>query len=204
MALDVIFPPGYGQFSMKFQCDDSARNAFCTFAFRNIPGLTAEEADEELRNIWYVTGRPAAAAGMSDQWRALGTYTLLQNIGFQTSFTFDANTVGTETSAVPGASQSVVVNKRTPNAGKRFRGRFGWPPFIVAEEDVDAGGRIGNTKLTILQGRFTAALNAMNVASLPMVLLHTRIVDSEQIMPTLVTSLTVNPLMGIQRKRGGR
>lgn len=204
MGLPVYFPPGYGTHTFTWQCDDNGINASCSFAFQNVPNLTAEEAADALNDIWLITGRPGGNAGLSDQWRRVGTYTLLQRVGYQDSYTSTDNVPGISMTASPAAVNSIVINKRTLRAGKRYRGRFAWPAGFVAEEDVDAGGNIASPKVVILQGRFDAALDAMTTASLPLVLLHTRLTIDESPLPTAVIELNVNPLMGVQRKRSGR
>lgn len=198
------FPPGYGKFAMKWDCQDTNFDAVCTFAFRNVPNLTALEATEALQEIWYETGRPSHIGPMSDQWTNVSTYCLLKQVGYETSWEQPLGTIGLETDEVPSAGQTVVVSKKTDRAGKRYRGRMAWPPFMVLESNVDAGGRMNGGEVTDLQGKFTAALNAMTVASLPMVLIHTRFTVDEEPLPTVVLALEVQPVMGFQRKRQRR
>lgn len=198
---EVYMPSGYGLFTMTFDNNDSNFNAVVTMGFRNIANLTAAAANTALRNIWASTGRPVSATIRSDQWTWVSSYVLIQGPVYQTSDDFAANVPGTGAFGCVPASNSVVVNKKTPYAGRSMRGRFSWPPFQVDEELVDAGGRIDQDQVAIMQTGFTGAIQAMETQSLPMVLLHTRKTADVEPTPTLVSSLTVQPLMGSQRKR---
>lgn len=204
MALDVYFPPGYGTFTMNWDNADSNYNASCTVAFRNTPDLTAIEANAALQPCWYNANRPSHISLMSDQWTNLSTYCLVQKVGYQLSDLDDLGTVGAVTDASPSSANTVVVRKVTGFAGKRMRGRMAFPSMIVAESAVDAGGTIGSGFMSGLQTVFTNALNAMSTASLPMVLLHTRLTVDETPNPTPVLQLDVQNLMGIQRRRQRR
>lgn len=198
------FPPGYGKFAMRWDCQDTDYPAVCTFGFRNVGNLTAVEATAALQPIWYNVNRPSHIGPMSNQWTNDSTYCLLQHVGYQTSYESALSTVGTETDEVPAAGSTVVVRKRTARAGKRYRGRLSWPPFMVLESNVDSGGRMNSGEVADLQTKFTAALNAMTTASLPMVLIHTRFTVDEEPIPTIVDALEVQPVMGFQRKRQRR
>lgn len=198
------FPPGYGKFVMRWDNADSNFDAVCVVAFRNTPDLSAVDANAALQPCWYNAARPSHVSLMSDQWTNVSTYCLVQKVGYQLSDLDDLGTVGTETDPSPSAANSLVVRKVTQFAGRRGRGRMAFPPMIVAESAVDAGGRIASGFLPGLQTVFTNALNAMTSASLPMVLLHTRKTVDEAPIPTLVQQLDVQNLMGIQRKRQRR
>lgn len=204
MALDIYFPPGYGTHTFKWQNDDNGINAVNTFAFRNIPDLTAEEAANELNTMWAASGAPASLGLLSDQWRKTGSYTLIQKVGYQISWEVTGGGIGTVVGGSPPASNSIVVNKKTLRAGKRYRGRFAWPAGFVLETNVDAGGTIATPTLIDLQESFDDVLDEMVTANLPMVLLHTRLTVDEVPTPTTVEALKVSALMGIQRRRSGR
>lgn len=202
--MDEYFPPGYGKHSLSWRCLDSPYTAQCTFGFRNIGADTAQVCATALDGVWMASGAPSAPGLRSDQWVQGDSYTLLQWAGYQTSFVNPHNTAGSNTGASPSSANSIVVKKFTPNAGKRYRGRFAWPPFLLLETQVDAGGAIGSGALSDLQDSFTQAFDDMTILNKPMVLIHTRYPDGEQPTPTVVSGLTVQPIMGIQRRRQRR
>jgi len=198
---EVYMPSGYGIFSMTFDPADSNYQATCTFGFKNIPNYTAQEATIELLEVWYEAGRPCHIGQMSDQYTNVQTYCLLQHPSSETSWIESVNTTGVLTIGCVPPSNTLVVRKRTPYAGKRGRGRFAWPPMNFAETVVDSGGNIAGGTVTGLQALFDDALADMVSRGLPMVILHTRSTVDEEPTPTEVTALTVEPLLGIQRKR---
>lgn len=198
---ELYMPNGYGLNTFVWDCADTNYNATCTFGFRNLAGMTAQDANQLFQDIWAGSGRPASQAQTSDQWTLRSAYTLIQGPTYQTSYDDPINITGTGDSGSVPAGNSLVVSKKTPYAGRSNRGRFAWPPLNFSEEDVDAGGNINGAVISVLQGRFDAAFDEMVTSNMPMVLLHTRATADTEPTPTLVSNLIVQSVLGVQRRR---
>jgi hypothetical protein len=112
------------------------------------------------------------------------------------------NTICDGVFAAPPANVAVLLHKRSTRGGRRGRGRM-FIPWAMSEGDVDEVGNIATARVTALQTLATSFLNALTTYGVPMVILHNA---GKTVMgaPNTVTSLTVDRLIGTQRRRLGR
>jgi len=100
------------------------------------------------------------------------------------------------------AQAALLVTKNTALGGRQGRGRLFMPS--INEAGVTAAGVVQTATVLVWQNAFNAFFDAMAGNNLPLVLLH----NAVEVVPTPVTSLTVNSLMATQRRRirrvGGR
>jgi hypothetical protein len=111
-------------------------------------------------------------------------------------------TAGGRSLVAPPPNVAVLVHKRSTLGGRRGRGRM-FLPWATNESNIDEIGIILNTEVTTLQTAMGVFRGQLSSASCPMVILH----DPGKTAagpPTLVSSLTVDPLVGTQRRRLGR
>lgn len=95
---------------------------------------------------------------------------------------------------------SVLIHKVTGAGGRAGRGRMFVPG--VQETDVSDAGVIGGATLTAWQGSATGLLNDLGTALLIPALLHG--VGSPITTPSTILSLTVDSIVGTQRRRQRR
>jgi hypothetical protein len=96
----------------------------------------------------------------------------------------------------PPVNAAVLVKKVTGIAGRSNRGRFYFPPWLLAETNVSPTGSIDASAVTTVQGWFTAWFNAMIAATYVPQLFH-----SSGASATNVTSFSVQQIMATQRLR---
>lgn len=112
------------------------------------------------------------------------------------------------------SSVAAIIRKTTNRGGRRGKGRF-YLPWVLADADVDDAGTVAPAKVTALQTACTNFWTHMSAGTgaitypLPLVLLHAPSgpeVDNPTTpgVPTPVTALTVDPIIGSQRRRLGR
>jgi len=109
--------------------------------------------------------------------------------------------VGTLAGAVQSANSAVLVSKQTALGGRKGRGRFFFP-WAVTENNVDPLGVIDAEHVAGLQTSMNDFLAAFASNGADLVLLHQDVVGAPA--PTPVTSLSVQALIGSQRRRLGR
>jgi hypothetical protein len=107
---------------------------------------------------------------------------------------------GTGTNSHLPQNSSTLIHKRSGAGGRRNRGRLNFIP--PGEASVANNGAINPASVTGFQTRFTAWLQAIQAltAVADMVILHS-IGISTVPPPTVVTSLTVDPVISTQRRR---
>jgi hypothetical protein len=75
---------------------------------------------------------------------------------------------------------------------------------LISEAQTDAGGKLNGGTITALQNAMTAFKTDLGIREIPMYLLH----NAVELLPTLVTALTVDGTVATQRRRlrkvGGR
>lgn len=98
--------------------------------------------------------------------------------------------------ASPPPNVAVLVAKNTGAPGRQGRGRF-FIPWACGEDSISEAGIISPGVVNDLQENCDDLLVALNGFDLPMVVLH----NEEGVVPSLVTSLSVSPLVATQRRR---
>lgn len=132
-----------------------------------------------------------------------GYYRTAPGGALQTIFSTSGVTVGTRAGSSQVSSVALRVTKRTAFVGRKWRGRI-FLPWILTEADVDEVGNLLPTSLTSFQGHADDWLGALaaapNIGSMQLLHSYTGAVDPE-LAATPVTSLSVQPTVGTQRRR---
>nr|CRY95213.1 hypothetical protein [uncultured prokaryote] len=123
----------------------------------------------------------------------------------------DAPTVESNLPGQPGEatgdflplSNALLLNKRTSRLGRRGRGRM-FIPGVLKDNVVDVNGRVLNVTVAafdLVAAAFIDELTEGDIVgpAMPPVLLHNAGIGAGD--PDLITSLTVNPVIGTVRKR---
>ncbi len=108
--------------------------------------------------------------------------------------------VGTGTNAHLPQNSSTLIHKRSTLGGRRNRGRLNFIP--PSEGAVANNGAIDPASIAGFQSRFSAWLQEMRATAVvvDMVILHSTGISVPP-NPSVVTSLTVDPVISTQRKR---
>lgn len=194
-------PSGYGSIAWTMTLAGSTRAAVVTAGFRNVVATTALGARTALDVIWTGTGHAFDAALMDAQWSLTGVYVLLNTAGVLTSDTAALSVVGTVSGQVMPPNCSMVIQRRTVLAGRQYRGHISMPLHSVDSGDVSDAGVIDAGVVSSWQTKYTAILAAMVTANLPMYLLHGPDKLGVTPVPTQVSSLSVDSMIGTQRRR---
>lgn len=96
----------------------------------------------------------------------------------------------------------VLVEKNTARGGRRGRGRMFFP-FMLSQTEVSEAGIITAGVITTLTTLFNNFRTALNTQQVPMHVLHSPGISATN-APDLVTGLTVDSVIGSQRRRLGR
>lgn len=196
-----IIPPGFAEVSLPFQHDELNRRAFCVFGVvvNGDPDPVAladsvvDAFDDTLRTNLdsNVTCGPALVAVGQDGGDPI------TGVG-----TLAVRGVSSYPDAL-NAGQSLLLRKGTALGGRRNRGRM-FLPWSIADAEVNEIGLIDPDALAPRQANVTSFLSALETDILGgMVILHDD-GQTEPGAPTPVTSLTVDRLVGSQRRRLGR
>lgn len=197
----TVLQPGTADVSVQMTLANLVRPAYLTF------GVDPSATDPAA--IGATVGGAIAAAGSLNSvmdpnvtWRAvvvrLGTDGGDPLVGIHNMSL--AGGSSTTNSLPPNCA--VLVHKRTALGGRRNRGRW-YIPWCIGETDVDENGTLTPAKATTIQNACSAFLTALSSSSTPMVVLHS--VGKSVVPPaTMVTSMTVDPLIATQRRRLGR
>nr|CRY97708.1 hypothetical protein [uncultured prokaryote] len=199
MPLEV--PPGYAIASIKLTA------GFGTPAFVTTMGITLNDVFSELTDFAdYVHGTYSGIfqSITSNDLVMEGVSLFLTGENGNGSIDSTNLTVpGTNTAESAMIAMSPVVQKRTGRFGRSGRGRM-YLPGVLKTADVDSGGRIDPAKVTQIQERADDWLDALRGVGGPgldsdvgPVLLH----SSPSVMPTPITKLTCQPIVGLTRGR---
>jgi hypothetical protein len=188
-------PAGFGLARVHHTTGGGNGHAFSIFGFA--PGAAAAHpaVENAVMTHWTTRVMPLVSNKMT-----CDTVQCVVNIGgvVTEGNSTNAPVVGGDLSQPLAWSSAVVIRKNTGTLGKHFRGRFYIPGVPTGAVD---GTTVNLTagRLTTWQTAFTALVAdfAADTALNNLVLLH----RSVAIAPTVISSLTVEGLLGNQRRR---
>jgi hypothetical protein len=194
-------PVGYGLFAITMQTTGAPRSEVNVFGFANPTDLNANDCLGNFATALQGSGFPYETSYFASTTSIVERYVLVNrvSVGLQ-SIVNHTITAGAGSFAAVTPNVSVVVNKTTANAGKRYRGRTSMPGAWLRESSVDSGGNIDPAWVTALQSAWSGVLAQLNTVHVPMVLLHAPGLTPAP-APTLVTALNVSSTVGTQRRR---
>jgi hypothetical protein len=107
-----------------------------------------------------------------------------------------SGSVGTNAQPMPPSNLALLVHKVTDLAGRRNRGRW-YFPAQVQEAEVNLRGELTAAMIADQQARANAWFNGVLAVNHTPVVLH----SSGDDQPAIIDHLTVDPIMGTQRRR---
>lgn len=193
-------PEDYYEARFLFQSNASPRvmSTACGFLRDDLTTPTASEAALEIRELSVDTGMPMDNAEYIDDYTFLGVEVALGTATGDIIGQDLLSAVGTLVDSVVPSNCAMIVQKNTASGGRRYRGRFYFPPIILNDGAVDPAGNINSTPLGTMQGNFDAWWTALVAAHWVPVLFHQ---GAGAPAPTPITSFTVQSLIGTQRRR---
>lgn len=204
---DLIIPEGFALVEIPHTHPLIARQAVVTFGVNLTGTPTATQANALL------AAYQSAFASTLDIQVSVGPVTMRVGSASGENLVISGNTTFLGTSNRPDSlnpGQAVLMHKRTARGGRRGRGRM-YLPWAIGDDSVDEAGRLSSGSVTAFNTRGSDFLtNISNVAEVDdMYLLHGESSpDAENPTtpgaPNEVTSLTVDPIVGSQRRRLGR
>jgi hypothetical protein len=188
-------PVGFAAIVIPFKHPDSPREAVITFGVDADPSLTT--GPEVAAAVWLAFH--TSIRGVVDSAVALGPVRGSYNVGGgPIPFEGDDEDNGAVAMAALPCNSALLVKKRSLLSGRANRGRY-YIPWCLEESVVGEFGQIGPTTITDHQAIQDEFLTALTTEGVPMVILH-----NGPGTPAGVSSLTVDPVIGTQRRRIGR
>ncbi len=204
MPIKQYLPPGYGTFTQTWTVTGGPHDMVNVWGFSNVGNFTAAGALSNLSAAFNAAGRLTEPAGYANVGHLYSQYVLLNVAGTLYSSLSVTNNVGTATFDPPSPAVSMIVNKHTAIAGRKFRGRASLPNIFIDEADLSAGGAMDPGYVALYQASANLTLAAAASNNVPLMLVHSYD-DAAPIpiltFPTTISALTVNPIVGSQRKR---
>lgn len=196
-----IIPPGFAEVIVPFSHASLARKALVTFGIG-------------LNDVATVTMANSIMTVFGGQWDdTIDTNVLMGPVTLRVGQDGGENLVIVGSTTVVGIaarsdsinpSNAALVHKHTSRGGRRGRGRM-YIPWSCADSDVDEVGIIGTAQRTALgniANSFLIALGTVTGVD-DMVLLHSE-GQSTPGAPNVVTDLSIDARVGVQRRRLGR
>jgi hypothetical protein len=195
MQVAQVIPDGYAAVAHKMSLVGGGRTALVTDAFKltasTFPGIVSADA---ITDAFINAYKPV----VTNSWRFLGAIVRFGPSPTGPTFETGRSVVGTEPNSSVTANTAVLVQKRTALGGRSNRGRFfvpGPPETLIGVDGVLAA--------TVATAWQNAANNYKSAAEVApeidfLVILHDATVVG---VPTPVTALTSQSLVGTQRRR---
>lgn len=206
-------PSGYTAYSLGFTNGLSSRTSFVT------GGLDTSGVDMEDAGV-----RTGIATGLRSLFAPrIDSNVTVGPVHFRTGpyppealvFVDLATTAGGRAMSSPPSSVALLVHLSTGRGGRRGRGRW-FLPWAVDETEVNEVGAVSGAEQVSWNADFAGGIAAIATAGTPLVLLHSYNPEPDPPAwptgqdpdvggaPNAITSATVSPLIGTQRRRLGR
>lgn len=195
-----IIPAGYAEVVIPHRHSALARPALIVFGV-NFGETFSDETVTSIQGAYHDNFGPVI-----DNSVTIGpTYARAgQSSGDPLVFIADSTAAGEASrsdSLNPG--QAVLMHKRTARGGRRGRGRM-YVPWAIGDDSIDEVGLLSSGAVSAFNTRGAGFLADLDEGpGCPMVVLHAE-GSSSPGSPNEVHSLTVDPLVGSQRRRLGR
>lgn len=192
-------PVGFGQVNFLFTGNAYPRGAQVALGFDNGDDIAATIIALSFAANWATNVMPV----LSNACNLAGVKVKLGPNSTGAETTVASATVGGISATQPMSPQvAPLVKKRTALGGRINNGRIYLPGMV--EGYSDGAGRLTSAAQTALQDAMTAFFDGSNDDGNPLVVLHTNVA----LTPNLITALDVQQLVGTQKRRirraGGR
>lgn len=193
-------PPGFGVYVATFTVAGALRSQVNTWGFGNGGAFTAASALTLMNTNFGGSGKIYGVTLRNTQTVFAESYVLLNTGGVLTSAVTANAVAGTSTFASPAPNVSIVARKVTGLAGRQYRGRCALPSGFIDEADVNDAGQIGSS-LAAYSTAAALTFAACVTSSIPLYLLHGPNKAGVTPVPTVMTGVLLDSLVGTQRRR---
>lgn len=196
--MGVLIPVGYGEGVWIFRGPGATKNCTMTMGFHDGSVSTAGTVAGDLYDAVNsgVSDNLCEATSMVVGWQLLGTdFTYMDDSG-PILGSYRVTTTGTKSGSPLPTNCAFLASKGTATGGRKGRGRWFIPPFMLGESGVDGNGIIDSGILPTLQGYLDAVMAQFVTLDLHPVLLH-----STAGTPAPITALTLQSQLATQRRR---
>lgn len=192
-------PSGYHIVAFSFTVTGTSRNVVCTFGGSQTGDpTTIPVVQTSWRTALTSAGKPWSTTLLPSGYSLNSIKVLANYSGVLYSYEDVTAVVGGGSANPPPINTSLLINKVTGLAGRKYRGRVFGPPTLL-ESAVNAVGVIDPASVTSLQTAWDAAWTSIMSTSTDPVLLHT-----DGSTPTAITSFQLSQRIGTigRRMRG--
>jgi hypothetical protein len=199
--MPLVLPTSFYNAHYHFELDGGVHSNSFALAAQLNAGVDPDDLAHDLYDA-FVVGYDIA--NMYSQWAIVGvTVEVNPGAGIVTGEWMDVSHGlggGAETSP---PNTSLIVKKLTGFASRAQRGRMYFPPFSLADDDVNDNGTIDATPLATIVTNFNAWQTQIFIESAEtdsLFLLHEQASPGPG-TPTLITSFVIEELVATQRRR---
>lgn len=194
--MGTIIPEGFAQVTVVMRGPGATKNSTWSMgaAPSSIGGMASllETWDEALT----LANRPCNTGSMVTGWQYLGLEATYMDASGPLMYALPNSVTGTKDGAAMPVNCAFLVTKSTASGGRQGRGRIFFPPSLLGESGIDAGGFLAPGIVPTLQEYFTGMLDDMQVGLVPPYLLH----DGAAV-PYEILSLNLQGQIATQRRR---
>lgn len=194
--MGTIIPVGFAQVTVVMRGPGATKNSTWSMGASplGIGGMASllDSWDEALT----LANRPCNTGSMVVGWQYLGLEATYMDDSGPLMYALPGNITGTKDGASMPVNCAFLISKSTASGGRQGRGRIFFPPSLLGESGVNAGGVIDAGIIPTLQAYFDGMLDDMQTALVPPYLLH----DGAAV-PYEILSLNLQGQIATQRRR---
>lgn len=194
-----IIPPGFAQITVPLAHAESTRPAAVVFGVE-----VSGQPDPDLLASAVQIRFQSSLGPRFDTQVTIGPVRSVvgQDGGEPTQGATDYTGMGGSSGDSIPSNGAVLARKRSTRGGRRGSGRM-YLPWWLRENECTDTGRLTPSAVTACNTALGGFLDGLATDSLDMVILHS-VGQTTPGNPNVVTTLTVDPLIGTQRRRMGR
>ena len=196
--MSVEIPIGFGLCRYQWQLQGSPKIINCTIGFSVGSSTTALQCAQQMDTDFLST--VGLAANLTIGYNILPTQVTVNFTGGPPE-TAEAGLAVPTTANAPAMPPQVALlgRKNTAPGGRKFKGRRYLPACFMQEALVSATGALDAAAQAVIQTRLSAFQAAVSARSRSLYLLHSP--QTPSLLPTVIASLTLQPLVATQRDR---
>lgn len=186
----MIIPEGYAQISLEFSGVIYDHNPFVTFGVQNV----LVDGAAEIASSVEVACKSLVENFCHTTTQLIGIHVKKGPNSTGAAASRSVSQAGTVGGTAGYSNTAYLVEKQTALGGRQGRGRMFIPG--VSDSIVDPGGLLTPANIVLFDAELESFLDSLDLASLPMVLLH-----NNALTPTPVSGMQVDPKAATQRRR---
>lgn len=196
--MGVLIPVGYTQVVYVFRGPGATKNSTMTLGAHYGTGSDVEDIAGAAYDLVTagVGDNLCEAASMLVGWQFLGTDVTYMDESGPLIASYRSTVTGTKDGSPLPVNCSFLVSKSSATGGRKGRGRWFVPPFMLGESGVDGQGQISSGIIPTLQGYLDQVMSQNTAIGFGACILH-----SVAGTPAEITAMTLQPQIATQRRR---